>query len=713
MGRKRISKVLSHPATKTVSLNAAESIFTKPWVRHVVVAVVLFILLLLVYSNSFSGGFVFDNRVLIQQNPALRQATGENLQLILHHDYWWPTNHSGLYRPLTTLSYLFNYAVLGNGDQPEGYHWVNFLLHFLNIFLVYVLCLRLIKQFWPAVFIAAAWGVHPVLTESVTNVVGRADLLSTLAILSGFLLYLKSTEVTGWRRAPWLSGLAAVVAIGVYSKESAVAILGVIVLYEFAFWSERKQFRGLLFGCFAAVVPIFVMLVQRAKVLGGSKLAAVSFTDNPLFGASLFARCMTATSVLGRYLWLLVWPSNLSADYSYAQIPLATGTARDWLLCISVVAAIIVGIGLFKWNRAGFFFAALAFVAFIPVSNFLFLIGTIMAERFLYLPAVGFVACVVLAFFFVGARVKVRAFAPIALCLIIVFAGLRGRQRNFDWHDDMSLWTAGVQSAPNSYKSHFSLASALFESDPAHANIYAVIEEAEKSLTILDSVPDPRDISHVYADAASFYIVKGDMKQRRRPDGTVDVPPESERAYQRSLEILTRGLAIDKAEQERTLAQSSSNSQPTGYAPLYRQLARTYVRLGNYQKAYETAIFACELSPQAGEGYLVLAELFHAEARKNDEVVADLEYLMLSKNRRILAPLEMLFESGLDQKGCAMNRTTDGVSLNESCEVVHNDLCYASADLTKISLDADRQDLAEEFESEGRNEFGCSANSLP
>jgi protein O-mannosyl-transferase len=82
------------------------------------------------------------------------------------------------------------------------------------------------------VFIAAIWSVHPALTESVTNIVGRADLLGAMAVLSGFLLYLKSAEVIGWVREVWLAGLAIVTTIGVFSKESAVAILPLIFLYE-------------------------------------------------------------------------------------------------------------------------------------------------------------------------------------------------------------------------------------------------------------------------------------------------------------------------------------------------------------------------------------------------------------------------------------------------------------------------------------------------
>src|ERR1017187_4074358 len=88
---------------------------------------------LLAYANSFSSGFVLDNRGLLLQDPRTREATAENLKLIVQHTYWWPYGESGLYRPFTTLTYLFNYSLLGNTDHPAGYHWVNCLLHAGNV----------------------------------------------------------------------------------------------------------------------------------------------------------------------------------------------------------------------------------------------------------------------------------------------------------------------------------------------------------------------------------------------------------------------------------------------------------------------------------------------------------------------------------------------------------------------------------------------------
>src|SRR5271155_5621625 len=121
-----------------------------PRVRNLLAAAALCALTLLAYANSFQAGFAFDNKGLLLQVPQIREATSRNIALIFQHTYWWPLGEAGLYRPLTTLSYLFNYAILGNGDRAAGYHWINFLFHESNVFLVYALALRLARRFGSA-----------------------------------------------------------------------------------------------------------------------------------------------------------------------------------------------------------------------------------------------------------------------------------------------------------------------------------------------------------------------------------------------------------------------------------------------------------------------------------------------------------------------------------------------------------------------------------
>src|SRR5437763_1340595 len=84
------------------------------------------ILLALAYSNSFDGDFLMDNAEMIR-DTRIHAVTWSNLHRIFTQLYW-EGMADRLYRPLATLSYLFNYSILGNGSSPAGYHWVNLLL---------------------------------------------------------------------------------------------------------------------------------------------------------------------------------------------------------------------------------------------------------------------------------------------------------------------------------------------------------------------------------------------------------------------------------------------------------------------------------------------------------------------------------------------------------------------------------------------------------
>jgi hypothetical protein len=673
---------------------------------------------LLAYSNSFHNGFVLDSHAIILNDTRIREANAQNIGQIFEHTYWWPTTEVGLYRPATTLSYLFNYDLLGNGQTPDGYHWINYLLHSFNVLLVYALALRLLRKFWPAVFTAALWAVHPVLTESVTNIIGRADLLAAMTTLSGLLLYLKSADAAGWRRWAWLAGLMAVTTIGVFSKESAVAILGVVVLYEIAFWSGRERLQGLALGCGAIAIPMAAMLLQRARVLAASAPAEFSFVDNPLQGASFLKARMTAIAVGAKYLWLLLWPAKLSADYSYSQIPMASGTWHDWMAWLAMAAVLAATAILFRVNRVCFFFGAFALVALAPVANLLFLTGTIMAERFLYLPAIGFAACSVMAFYAVSERTHVRLLAPIALALIVAALGVRTWERNFDWKDDLSLAVASVRTSPNSFKTHLGLGISLADSDPTHANISEVIEQTDQSVAILNSLPDSLNVPSVYARAGANYRIKGDRLMQRAADGRTAAPAESKRAYQKSLEILTRGVEIDRVNDEiyrqRKLAHGTPADQiaPAGVAVLYTDLATTQLRLGNNKEAYDAAVHARILNPEVADSYLLMAQALAPRGRKEEAALALVEGVLVSGSRNLLTPLSVLYKYGVDPEGCGIKQTESGPLLNNLCGTVHKEICTGSAELMGLYHRSLRPEFEADMRSKAMEQFSCTPDEL-
>src|ERR1700694_1966404 len=128
-----------------------------PGHRTFVVIAILGVLILAAFANSFSAGLVLDSHTLVADSR-VHALSLDSLKTIFSTDYWYPAVN-GLYRPVTTLSFLFNYALLGNGTNPAGYHWVNFLLHWTNAVLVFLLGIVLFKDRSPAFLSAALFAV--------------------------------------------------------------------------------------------------------------------------------------------------------------------------------------------------------------------------------------------------------------------------------------------------------------------------------------------------------------------------------------------------------------------------------------------------------------------------------------------------------------------------------------------------------------------------
>ena len=138
-------------------------------------------------------------------------------------------------------------------------------------------------------------------------------------------------------------------------------------------------------------------------------------------------------------------------------------------LAVLLGAALLALMLAVRWRRTGkplLFFLVFFFVALSPTSNLVFLIGSIMAERFLYLPSVGLAGCIVAAVYVLGRRrsLQRRVVAPVAWAALgvvcLVFAA-RTYARNFDWQDGVSLWTSAVDVCPGSARSHYNLAKEL------------------------------------------------------------------------------------------------------------------------------------------------------------------------------------------------------------------------------------------------------------
>ncbi len=711
---------------------------------HLAVVFVLLAVVLFTFCNTLQPtGFALDNKFIILEDPRLRDAKRENIHMIFTQDYWWPKAVSGLYRPLTTLSYLFNYSILGNADSARGYHWINFILHWLNAVLVYFMVLALMEKLWPALFTAALFATHPIVTESVTNIIGRADLFATAAVAAGLLCYAKSTTVDGWRKALWLLGLAVITTVGLFCKESAFVIFPVMVLYDLTYRFPTEVFKKAwvtLIGYLTVLVPIAAWFGVRSCVFQALRPPEKPFVDNPLVGAEFWTARLTAIKVIGKYFWLLLWPETLSCDYSYNQIPLASwhfNSGEDLkaiIALISVIVVILLGIRNFHRNKPLFFFIFFFFLTFLPTSNLMptawpitdaynWTIGSIMAERFMYLPSIGYAGCVVIAIYAFcrwlipqldisawAQRIWLQVIARTALSLIVVAYGVRAFLRNPDWENDEKLWAQAVVACPNSFKTHKSLAYALYEKDPEYKNIDRIIDEGEKAVQITDKT------QIVFLHLGAYYRIKGDLLAQRTSDGTLIASPASLPWYQKSVDTLQRAVPLDHEFNDDNRAKELRRGRHPDQIPdignheIYWNLGLSYMRLGQYRSALDSYLYMRHLSPGNPDAYMSIASVYIAAGKSEDAAIALLQALLLDSNRHdALDTLVSLYRQ-IDREGCSVvfQPGQQAPKLNADCPLVRSHICMAYYGLVQVFLDAKQYESAEQTKQAALRNYPCS-----
>lgn len=532
--------------------------------REVGPAVLVFAVSFLAYVNNLGNAFVYDDRYLIERNPLVQHLDWWGL---VSTSYWGKIVDAGLYRPLTLLSFGGNRLL---GASAFGFHLTNDLLHAAVSVLVLFTARRVGAGRIGSLAAALVFAVHPAQTEAVNALVGRADILAFGLSLLSLILFLRSSH-------PLAVGTTFFLALS--AKESAAFAMPLFFLAD-RDW-RPKRFAPLAFA-------VFAYGAARISVLGGLGVSGrgIGFVDNPLASAGLGERLLAAPALFFEYVRLALWPRVLSADYSFDQIPMPSS-----LVDPRVVAglAIVLGLALVAWRVLALRFAALGFL--LPLAFLLHLafpLGTIFAERLLYLPLFGLA---------LGAGLGIETLAKrssstglLLLAALVAAGAARTHARNPDWRDNETLFRKTVATAPRSARSHFLLGAELLEKKEYRG----AAEAFEEGLAIY---PQHFGASMSLGQAL---LAAGD-------------PSAAEKAFQQALRLEPGSLDARKAVIEATLEEG-------------RSLART----GDFSAAracFERALALDEKEP-ATWNYLGLVserEGHLDEARKDYEQALDLD----------------------------------------------------------------------------------------
>ncbi len=401
-----------------------------------------------VYLNALATPFVFDDHVSITHNTSVQNPSA-----------WWrsmrPDPISGMAgRPLTSLSFALNYAA--GGLNPIGYHLVNLALHATAALLALGILRRTLElegfqastAAWIAFAVVGIWAIHPLLTDTVTYVTQRTELLASLFVLLAIYCL-----VRGWNWAVVLAVIGSML-----SKEIGAVGPVLIWLYDAIFL--RRTFRRVLRRrpvLYAALVACWVippvLLLGLADIQARRGGADVSLTS--------WGYLKTQAGVLVHYLRLAFWPHPLVIDY-YGW-PAATGGYR-WLESAAFIAGLLVitAVGVVRRRWWGFC-GAVFFIVLAPTSSIIPLAGEFAAERRMYLPLLGLMTIVVIP----PATWLIRrpALSVAMLILITLVLAVLTVRRNDDYQSPIALFAQTVRHRPDNARAWYNYGQALSSGD--------------------------------------------------------------------------------------------------------------------------------------------------------------------------------------------------------------------------------------------------------
>ena len=463
------------------------------------------------YVNTLGHDYALDDAIVITNNTVVQRGVAGLGDLFTHDTFYGFFGErerealvaGGRYRPLTLAMFALEQQV---ADGPLLHHLLNMSYYVLLVLLVFGFVRELVHgrplPWWVPLAVAALFAAHPLHTEAVANIKGRDEIIALLGSVGAAWLVLRAA-----RKQAFTGAVAGAVCFGMacLAKENAITFAAVIPVLLFAV-------RG---GAFRYAIPTLVaaaaFLLLRGSIIGWSLgEPSLELMNNPFLrlenGAwvplGFFERLPTVLHTLLVYLRLFFVPTGLVHDYYPAAIPLRGW--GDWTVWVSLV----VHGGLLGWAslhlRSRHMLVAVGVMMYLltlsVVSNLVFPVGTLMSERFLFMPSLGGVLAVV------GLLAKRPALGYAIVPVVLVF-GVMTVARNPVWKDNYTLFTTDLPRQPNSAKLLNAAAGARLD----RYQQLATDGEAPEQLLALARRDLDRALS-IHPTYANAYLLRGNAR---------------------------------------------------------------------------------------------------------------------------------------------------------------------------------------------------------
>ncbi|MFT3908026.1 MAG: tetratricopeptide repeat protein [Ferruginibacter sp.] len=573
-------------------------------------AIIVFIFSFGLYFNTVLNEYALDDGIVITDNQFTKKGFAGVSEILSNESFAGLPGVStelsgGRYRPLSIATFAMEYGIFG--PKPSVSHLINALLYgFLCVLLFYFLREYVFRNNASAAFIATLiFAVHPLHTDVVSNIKGRDEVLCLLLLLISLITYLKYFEK---RKTGLLVVSLIAYFLSLLAKENGITFIAVVPLVIYFFMN--KKFNESLKTMIPFVLVFTAYLLIRLKITGLHSVETQEVMNAPFILATGSEAFATKLMILGKDLWMLVFPHPLSFDYSYNQIPYVNFT--DWKCILSILinaALVFLAIKLFNKKHMISFAILFYYITLSITTNFVFDVGSPFNERFLFQPSIGFAIAIAFLLNYLG-TIKpgnpLLKTVSIAIFVFIIAAGsIKTFMRNFEWKNNDSLFIADVVHTPNSAKTNNFTGVAWLkktetEKDSAKREVYfeKAIPYFNQALKVHPDFADAYiDLGNIYAQQGKLEKAKEVLMKAKAIYATNNVLAINMQYLGQRYEAEAKRLFDQKKPEEAIKAANSSlECFPANVGLLYN-LGGYYLTMHNVPKAREMWTKALELEP--------------------------------------------------------------------------------------------------------------------
>lgn len=575
---------------------------------------VIFVLAFLLYANTIGHGFVMDDGAVITNHETVKKGFSGIKELFGQSSVYGSTKENfGTYRPLTMSLFAIEWSFFRDTSSP--YHFIQVLLYATLCIVIFILLKKLLKGYHSLLpfFATLLFAVHPIHTEVTANIKGADEILSLLFCSLALLFSVKYSETF---QNKYLALSTLFFLCGLFSKESSLTFILTTPLAIYFFTASSRKIIIKVTAMHTLAILIYFFARNSALDKAPEEIALI---NNALAGAQTFSeRYATIFVILLNYLKLLFFPHPLCWDYGYNQIPLAGFGNPIAIISLLIHTSLFIYafITLVKKSTHTLqttnliSFSILFYFTGLSVSSNIFvLIGSTMAERFLFTPSLAF--CILLAFALIKfLKIESLNLKAIPLVIILGLFSYKTFSRNKDWESNLTLFAKGAEDCPNSYRTNttFAWESVLAGEketgkEKKKVHLQNAVTYYQRGLAIYDKVE---------ADWYNYGVSQSNL-------GKVD---EAMKAYLRALQI-----------------------NPRHRNSLYN-LATVYLSRKDYQKALNYFLRAYDVEPDFMDIAFKAGLIYHMEGNPQQAIPYYERYYKNNPNNRdVINNLMMAYNS--------------------------------------------------------------------